>query len=87
MKDDMTKDQFTRLFKYMTTRFDVIDAKLDLKADKSDVWNAIDSLHGRLDVVETELVAIKYDLRRNNNKQENHERRIVKLEKKNLGTV
>ncbi|HEU4830967.1 MAG TPA: hypothetical protein VFS65_02215 [Candidatus Saccharimonadales bacterium] len=90
----MTKDQFTKLFKYMTQRFDAVDARLeelaDKKADKgsmSSLMNAVDGIYDRLDVVETELVAIKSDLRRSNKKYESHERRIMTLEQKTLGTA
>jgi len=40
----MDDDQFTRLFKYMTERFDSIDEKLDQKANKTDMDRLINTM-------------------------------------------
>jgi len=37
----MSVDEFTKLFRYMTKRFDVIEKKLDEKADKTDMQRAL----------------------------------------------
>lgn len=56
----MGDDQFTKLFKYMTERFDSLDQKLDRKADKADVErliNTMDDFIRRTTVNETEQAA------------------------------
>lgn len=94
MNDSMMKDEFTKLFKYMTKRFDAVDASLERlsieKADKSSVdsvQNAVDGIYGRLDIVETEIVAFRAESRRNNEKYDNHEHRMTRLEKRTLGSA
>ena len=90
MSDNMTKDQFTKLFKYMAKRFDEVNVKLDQKADQSSVdslRNAVDGIYGSLDIVETELVAFRAESRRNDEKYDNHEHRITRLEKRTLGSA
>ncbi|HET8709059.1 MAG TPA: hypothetical protein VFL85_02130 [Candidatus Saccharimonadales bacterium] len=56
----MSDDEFTRLFKYMQERFDVVENKLDQKASQSSVDNligAIDTFIRRLDTNESEQAA------------------------------
>ncbi len=56
----MNDDQFTKLFKYMTERFDEIDKKLDSKASQDSLNKLINTLDGfvkRLDDNETEQSA------------------------------
>ena len=56
----MNDDQFTKLFKYMTERFDEIDKKLDTKASQDSLDKLISTLDGfvkRLDDSETEQSA------------------------------
>lgn len=40
----MANDEFTKLFNYMTERFDRIDKTLELKADSADLRRVISSL-------------------------------------------
>lgn len=40
----MSADEFTKLFQYMTDRFDRIDHTLEQKADKADVQRTLDVL-------------------------------------------
>lgn len=40
----MKNDEFTKLFKYLTDRFDKVDKTLDQKADKSDTNKLLDLL-------------------------------------------
>ncbi len=40
----MGHDEFTKLFKYMTERFDKIDQTLERKADTEDLRRALDLL-------------------------------------------
>ena len=90
MSDNMMKDEFSKLYKYMTKRFDAVDAALSLKADQSTVdslRNAVDGIYGRLDIVETELVAFRSESNRNNKKYDDHERRIARLEKRTIGSA
>ena len=47
----MSEDQFTKLFKYMQTRFDDLDTKLDTKADKAQtdkIYGVVDGIAGNL---------------------------------------
>jgi hypothetical protein len=67
---DMSQDEFTQLFRYMSERFDKIDAALDLKADKSD----IDRIYGRLDDVVAELDDIKTEQAAQRKQLDRHER-------------
>ncbi len=56
----MNDDQFTKLFKYMTDRFDAIEKKLDEKASQSSVdrlANTIDAFVKRLNDAEVEQAA------------------------------
>lgn len=61
----MSADEFTRLFKYMTKRFDVIEKKLEEKADKADmqrVFGLIDSLAKRQEIYDEERLVEGYQL-------------------------
>lgn len=63
----MSHDEFTRLFAYMTERFDKIDAALELKADKADVdvlYNRLDDVMAELDDIKTDQVAQRVQLDR-----------------------
>lgn len=57
----MSQDEFTKLFVYMSKRFDDIDAKLDAKADKVDldkIYTHLDGILKRLDDDDAERAAI-----------------------------
>lgn len=59
----MSEDQFTRLFTYMQTRFDGIDAKLDSKADKAQtdkLYQLIDDIAGTLNDTAQEQAIINH---------------------------
>jgi hypothetical protein len=50
----MSKDEFTKLFKYMTERFDSVDKALDEKASKEDmerVLGLLDSIAKRQEII------------------------------------
>ena len=71
----MSEDQFTKLFKYMTERFDELETKVDTKADGSQVEHLQSTLDGvahRLDIDDTERLAMS-------NRLERHERWIGQL--------
>lgn len=56
----MSEDQFTKLFKYIEKRLDVIEDKLDQKADKVDVQRLIDTIDSfvkRIEDSDTEQAA------------------------------
>lgn len=77
------QDQLTNMFVYMTEQFDLINATLEQKADKSDVEalrNAIDGLYGNVDRHETELAALMATNQRLDAIIESHEIRLGKLE-------
>ncbi len=74
----MSDDQFTKLFKYMTERFDAIDERLDDTATKKQVdrfMNTVDGIVGRLDTDETERAAL-------GNQVDRHEGWIRQIAKK-----
>lgn len=63
----MNDDQFTKLFKYMSDRFDKIDATLEQKADKDDVdmlKNIIDGYAGKLETYAMEMAAMQHKIDR-----------------------
>lgn len=56
----MSEDQFTKLFKYMSSHFNEVESKLDEKASQSSLdrlTNTIDSFVKRLDDADIELVS------------------------------
>jgi len=58
----MQDDQFTKLFKYMTERFDTLEAKVDEKSDRTQVQqlqSAVDGIAKGVDVQQVEQAAIK----------------------------
>ncbi len=71
----MTDDQFTRLFKHMTERFDTLEAKLETKAAKTDVdrlYSLVDSRLKTSDDEVAEHAALVHQVDR-------HERQIQQL--------
>ncbi len=60
----MSDDQFTKLFKYMQERFDVLEAKVDSKADGERTYSLLDGIAKRLDIEEDERAAMKSQLNR-----------------------
>lgn len=63
----MSQDEFTRLYVYMTRRFDAIDLALESKADKIAVdrlFGLYDSLDKRLETVEVEQTVMGHQLTR-----------------------
>lgn len=62
MQDD---HQFTKLFNYMTERFDTLEAKVDTKADASQVdqlQSTVDAVAGDIDTIKTEVAAQNHQL-------------------------
>ena len=56
----MSEDEFTRLFKYVSERFESIEKKLDEKASQASIdklTNTIDGFITRIDHYETEQIA------------------------------
>lgn len=65
----MSEDQFTKLFKYMTDRFDRIEKELDKKANAEDlqrVQNTLDSIAQREEINDDERLVISHQLTRVN---------------------
>lgn len=63
----MSTDEFTKLFKYMSTRFDQIDKTLETKADKVDMerlFGLADSLAKRQEICDQERLVIGHQLER-----------------------
>lgn len=61
----MQDDQFTKLFNYMTERFDALEVKVDTKADASQVdrmQSTVDAVAGDVDTIKTEMAAQNYQL-------------------------
>lgn len=57
----MTNDQFTKLFNHMNQRFDEVEAKLETKANRSQVdhiQQTLDGIANRLDRDDVERAAI-----------------------------
>jgi hypothetical protein len=57
----MSEDEFTRLFRYMSQRFDAIEHRLDGMVTKDEfnrLVNTVDGLVGRLDTEATERAAL-----------------------------
>ena len=66
----MSEDQFTRLFKYMTDRFDRIEKELDKKANTVDlqrVQDTLDSIAKRQEINDDERLVMAHQLTRVNN--------------------
>ncbi len=77
----MSDDQYIKMFRYMTERFDALERRMDEKADKADmnrILNSIDGIIARMDTDEKERSAILHQLGR-------HERWIERLSA-NTGT-
>ena len=63
----MSNDEFTKLFKYMTGRFDSIEKILETKADKNDVdklVNIIDGYADKIDSYAMEMAAMQHKIDR-----------------------
>lgn len=63
----MSTDEFTKLFTYMSERFNSIDAKLESKAESSDVSKVLtilDGLSKRQEISEDERLVMNYQLTR-----------------------
>jgi hypothetical protein len=63
----MSEDEFTRLFKYMTERFDKIDKALEEKASKDDmqrVLGLLDEVARRVEISDDERLVIGHQLDR-----------------------
>jgi hypothetical protein len=60
----MSNDEFTKLYKYMTERFDKIDATLEKKADADEVYHRLDDIAARLDDDGTERAALSVQVDR-----------------------
>lgn len=63
----MSNDEFTKLFTYMTKRFDRIDQNLEHKADKDDmqrVFGALDSFAKRQEISDDERLVMGHQLER-----------------------
>ena len=65
----MSQDEFTRLFKYMSERFDKIDTSLEEKASKDDmqrVLGLLDALAKRGEISDDERLIMGHQLERLN---------------------
>ena len=63
----MSEDEFTRLFKYMTERFDNIDKGLEEKASNADmqrILGLLDELAKRNEISDEERLVMGYQLER-----------------------
>lgn len=63
----MSEDQFMKLFKYMSERFDSVDKKLDSKADAKDLQqalNMLDALMKRQEISDDERLVMSHQLTR-----------------------
>ncbi len=63
----MSEDEFTRLFKYMTERFDKIDKVLEEKASNADmqrVLSLLDELAKRVEISDDERLVMGHQLDR-----------------------
>lgn len=75
----MPDDQFTKLYNFVTERFDRLETKVDDKASKAQVeqlQRAVDHLADSVDTAATEQAAISQ-------LQDRHEDRLIKLEQQN----
>ncbi|MGY0386406.1 hypothetical protein ACWZJV_05485 [Nocardioides sp. WG-D5] len=79
----MTNDEFDRLFKDMSDRFDKIEGRLDGMATKGDLDGLriqLDGLLDRMDTDSTERAAMVHQQDRQQGKLDDHEDRIAGLE-------
>lgn len=63
----MTTDEFTKLFNYMTERFDKIDSALETKASSNDLQTALgllDTLAKRQEISDDERLVMSHQLTR-----------------------
>ena len=63
----MSSDDFTKLFNYMTERFDRIDKALEVKANSNDLQTAInllDTLAKRQEISDDERIVMSHQLTR-----------------------
>lgn len=63
----MSEDEFTKLFKYMSERFDKIDATLETKANQKDmdkVLGLLDALAKRQEINDDERLVMGHQLDR-----------------------
>lgn len=63
----MSEDQFMKLYRYVTTRFDDIDKKLENMATKDDLHRLeeiIDGYAAKIDTYAMEMAAMDHKLRR-----------------------
>ncbi len=60
----MSEDQLAQLFRYMTERFDTLEAQLAKKADKDEVLTRLDGIIARLDADDTERAALQHQVNR-----------------------
>lgn len=69
----MQDDQFTKLFQYMTERFDALESKVDAKAEKNQVEqlrNVIDGAAADISDVKDEFVIHNHQIDRRLNQNE-----------------
>ena len=65
--DTMSEDEFTRLFKYITERFDKIDKTLEEKASNADmrrVLSLLDEIAKRQEISDDERLVMGHQLER-----------------------
>ena len=65
----MSEDEFTKLFKYMSERFDKVDKSLEEKASAADmqrVLSFLDSLAKRVEISDDERLVMGHQLERLN---------------------
>lgn len=60
----MTQDEFSKLFRYMTERFDKLDAELAKKADADEMYRQFDDVIAQLDDIKIEQGAQRIQLDR-----------------------
>jgi len=61
----MSEDQFTKIFKYMTERFDRMDNAIELKSNSSDmqtVLGLLDALSKRQEISDDERLVMSHQL-------------------------
>lgn len=60
----MTHDEFSKLFRYMTERFDRLDAEVAKKADADAMYRRFDDVMAQLDDIKIEQAAQRVQLDR-----------------------